>query len=63
MSSDDMSHDAIEARKTQAESGWLADPAPSPPRAYVPGEENKWYKMVGATYLLRKREGWKHRDF
>lgn len=53
-----MSQDEIEARKKRAERGWLADP-PSPPRAYIPGEENKWFLMMGARDALerkRKRE-------
>ena len=57
MSSDTNGDDEIEARKKKAERGWLADPSPVPPRAYIPGEENKWYKMMGATYLLHKRGG------
>ena len=59
MSSDDVSDDEIEARKKKAERGWLADPPPPPPRAYIPGEENKWYLMMGARDVLgrkRKRE-------
>ena len=52
-----MSHDEIAARKKKAERGWLADPPPPPPRAYIPGEENKWYLMMGARHLLeQKRE-------
>ena len=54
-----MSQDEIEARKKKAERGWLADPPPLPPRAYIPGEENKWFLMMGARDALerkRKRE-------
>jgi hypothetical protein len=54
-----MSQDEIEAREKRAERGWLADPPPPPPRAYIPGEENKWYLMMGARDALerkRKRE-------
>ena len=54
-----MSQDEIEARKNKAERGWLADPPPPPPRAYIPGEENKWFLMMGARDALerkRKRE-------
>lgn len=36
-----MSQDEIEARKKKAERGWLADPAPPPPREYIPGEERQ----------------------
>ena len=59
MSSDDVSDDEIEARGKKAERGWLADPPPPPPRAYIPGEENKWFLMMGARDALerkRKRE-------
>jgi hypothetical protein len=50
-----MSHDEIEARKKTAERGWLADPPPPPPRAYIPGEENKWFLMMGARDALERR--------
>ena len=59
MSSDDVSDDEIEARGKKAERGWLADPPPLPPRAYIPGEEKKWFLMMGARDALerkRKRE-------
>jgi hypothetical protein len=32
--------------------GWLTDSPPPPPRTYAPGEEHKWYKMMGAAHLL-----------
>ena len=52
-----MNPDEIEARTKRAERGWLADPAPPPPREDIPGEENKWYLMMGARNLLElKRE-------
>ena len=54
-----MSQDEIEARKKKAERGCLADPPPLPPRAYIAGEENKWFLMMGARDALerkRKRE-------
>ena len=38
--------------KGRAVRGWLSDPPPPPPRTYTPGEEHKWYKMMGATDLL-----------
>jgi len=50
-----MSQDEIEARKKRAERGWLADPPPPPPRAYIPGEENTWYLMMGARHVLERR--------
>ena len=59
MSSDDVSDDEIEVRGKKAERGWLADPPPLPPRAYIPGEEKKWFLMMGARDALerkRKRE-------
>jgi hypothetical protein len=46
-----MSDDEIEARKKAAERGWLVDPPPRPPRAMIPGEENKWYLMAGALHF------------
>lgn len=53
-----MSQDESEARKKRAERGWLADPPPQPPRPAIPGEENKWYLMMGARHLLaQKQEG------
>ena len=52
-----MNNNEIEVRKKKAERGWLADPAPPPPWEYIPGEEAKWYLMMGARYLLElKRE-------
>ena len=52
-----MRPDEIEARKKKAERGWLGDPPRAPPQAYIPGEENKWYLMMGARHLLeQKRE-------
>jgi len=52
-----MTHNESEARKKKAERGWLADPAPPPPREYIPGEEARWYLMMGARNLLElKRE-------
>ena len=42
--------------KGRAVRGWLSDPPPPPPRTYAPGEEYKWYKMMGATDLLPERE-------
>jgi len=52
-----MSQDELEVRKKQPGRGWLADPPPPPPRESIPGEENKWYLMMGARYLLElKRE-------
>jgi hypothetical protein len=50
-----MSKEDIEARKKKAERGWLADPAPQPPRQAIPREENKWYLMMGARHLLERK--------
>ena len=55
MSSDDVSDDEIEVRGKKAERGWLADPPPLPPRAYIPGEENKWFLMMGARHVLEEK--------
>ncbi len=39
-----------------ARRGWIADPPPPPPRDYIPGEEYKWYLMMGAArWIPRKR--------
>jgi hypothetical protein len=35
---------------------WLSDPPPPTPRTYSPGEEHKWYKMMGATDFLPEWE-------
>lgn len=51
-----MSQDEIEARKKKAERGWLADPPPKPPRPYIPGEEHKWRRMMGARYLIKDEQ-------
>lgn len=40
----------------KAMQGWLAADPPPPPRTYAPGEERKWYKMMGAAHLLPWRE-------
>jgi hypothetical protein len=39
-----------------AAQGWIAQPPPPPPRTYAPGEEYKWYKMMGAGHLLPAQE-------
>jgi len=51
-----MSDDETEERKKRAERGWLVDPAPKPPRELTPGEERKWFLMMGARYLLGRRK-------
>jgi hypothetical protein len=38
--------------KDRARQGWLTDNPPAPPRTYPPGEEHKWYRMMGAAHLL-----------
>ncbi len=43
-------------QKDRAMRGWLTDSPPPPPRPYIPGEEHKWYKMMGATDLVPERE-------
>ena len=42
--------------KERAMRGWLTDSPPPPPRTYIPGEEYKWYKMMGAAHMLPERE-------
>lgn len=44
---------AAKERNDRAMQGWLGDPPP-PSRTYAPGEEHKWYKMMGAAQLLEK---------
>ena len=48
------SDDEIEVRKKRAERGWITESPPTPPRMLRPGEEKKWYLMMGATNLLQK---------
>jgi hypothetical protein len=36
----------------KAMQGWLAADPPPPRRTHAPGEEHKWYKMMGAAHLL-----------
>ena len=36
-----------------AEQGWIADPPPPPPSPLHPGEEHKWYRMMGADDPVR----------
>ena len=42
----------------KAMQGWLAADPPPPPRTYAPGEEHKWYKMMGAAHLLPPHPQW-----
>jgi hypothetical protein len=41
-----------EEARQRAMQGWVTDSPPPPPRTYAPGEEHKWYKMMGAAHLL-----------
>ena len=36
--------------------GWLTDSPPPPSRTYIPGEEHKWYWMMGAAKDIPQRE-------
>jgi hypothetical protein len=42
--------------KERAMRGWLTDSPPPPPRTYIPGEEYKWYWMMGAAKDIPQRE-------
>jgi len=47
--------DEVEHRKMRAERGWIADPPPAPPTPYRPGQDTKWYLMMGARRLLTEK--------
>lgn len=47
--------DDIEDRKRRAERGWIAEPPPMPANPYRPGQETKWYLMMGARRLLEEK--------
>ena len=40
-----MSQDEIEARKKEAERGWLTDPPPRTPKPLPPHHIDKWRRM------------------
>jgi hypothetical protein len=42
--------------KDKAMKGWLTDTPPPTPREKTPGEEHKWYKMMGAAHLLPQED-------
>ena len=46
----------IEARKTKAQRGWIADPPPAAVEPLPPHHITKWRRVMGARDLLRKRE-------
>ena len=55
-----MSQDEIEARKKKAESGWLTDPPPAPPRWLTP-EERAARAVAGNrryAHLANQRRDW-----
>lgn len=45
----------IEDRKRRAERGWIAQPPTRPASPYQPGQETKWYLMMGARRLLEEK--------
>ena len=47
--------DDIEDRKRRAERGWIAETPPKPASPYRPGQETKWYLMMGARRLLEEK--------
>ena len=47
--------DEIEDRKKKAQHGWIADP-PAVVEPLPPDHITKWFTMMGARDLLRKRE-------
>jgi len=47
--------DDIEDRKARAERGWIAEPPPVPASPYRPGQDTKWYLMMGARRLLEEK--------
>jgi len=44
--------DEIEARKTKAQRGWIADPPPAVVESLPPHHVSKWFTMMGARNLL-----------
>ena len=46
----------IEARKTKAQRGWIADPPPPMVAPLPPHHITKWFAMMGARNMLRERE-------
>ena len=48
--------DEIEDRKSRAERGWIAEPSPPAPAGPDrPGQNKKWYLMMGAMRLLEEK--------
>jgi len=48
--------DEIEARTAKARRGWIAEPPPAVMVPLPPRHITKWFTMMGARNLLRKRE-------
>jgi hypothetical protein len=48
--------DDIEPRKKKAQRGWIAHPPPAVVKPLPPHHITKWFPMMGARNLLRKRE-------
>lgn len=47
--------DEIEVRKAGARRGWIAEPPPALVEPLPPHHITKWFTMMGARNLLRKR--------
>ena len=48
-------NEEVEARKKKAERGWIAEP-PAQQQHCPPTHIDKWFKIMGARYLLSERE-------
>jgi hypothetical protein len=48
--------DEIDVRGTRAQRGWIAEPPPAVVEPLPPDHITKWFTMMGARDLLRKRE-------
>lgn len=47
--------EAVEANKRSAERGWIGEPPRQEPRTPA-SHATKWYKMMGAGYLLDEQD-------
>jgi hypothetical protein len=48
--------DEIDVRGTRAQRGWIAEPPPAVVEPLPPHHITKWFTMMGARKLPRKRE-------
>ena len=49
-------NDEVEARRTKARRGWIANPPPAVVEPPPPHHIDKWRRMMGARSLLRGSE-------